>query len=377
MLKWLSEEEREDLKLQYGLNPNTSINPILDEYMKMKRKKRPVLASDKMYELYHSSDLVQLWFQTPPCRFSQMGKCTMCNYWNGRRIPGLMKTMLSELSLPEDCQTILINTCGSCLDPLEVPEEDLSLLLKWLKQCPAQKVIFETHLTTLNHKILNLIGSELSSKKIMYEIGIESTNSDTLFYLLNKPSSLVNIGDIVKKIHQYQAKTIMNVIFGAPFLNPEEQIVDAVSSIKNLLENHADYIVLFPVNIKPQTIFMDLYQKGDYQAVPIRIMADMLLEYFSDTLEKINVAWFGDRNEEGVISPTSCRICGKRTVYLFQQYNISETISERKNFLQQISRLECNCNVTYLSEKKHGNIYERVIQYYNLIKTWGELDEKN
>lgn len=368
MFEWLSEEERKDLKLRFDLDPNANVNSILDEYMKRKRKNRPMLTHDKMYELYHNSDLVQLWFQTPPCRFSQMGKCTMCNYWNGRKITGLMKTMLSELSLPEDCQTILINTCGSCLDPLEVPKEDLLLLLNWLKLCPAQKVIFETHWTTLNLKTLNLINSMLSGKKIMYEIGIESTNSDTLFYLLNKPSSLVDIGGIVKKIHQHHASTIMNVIFGAPFLNPEEQVEDAVRSISYLLDNHSDYIVLFPVNIKPHTLFMDLYQRGEYHPVPIRIMADMLLDHFSDKLEKINVAWFGDRSEEGVIPPAYCRICGQRTVYLFQQYNMLETANERKNILQQIRRLECNCNVNYLSEKKQGNIYDRVIQYYNLIK---------
>jgi uncharacterized Fe-S cluster-containing MiaB family protein len=169
----------------------------------------------------------------------------------------------------------------------------------------------------------------------------------------------------------------MNVIFGAPFLNPEEQVEDAVRSISYLLDNHSDYIVLFPVNIKPHTLFMDLYQRGEYHPVPIRIMADMLLDYFSDKLEKINVAWFGDRSEEGVIPPAYCRICGQRTVYLFQQYNMLETANERKIILQQIRRLECNCNVNYLSEKKQGNIYDRVIQYYNLIKKRGELDEKN
>mgnify|MGYP004525212575 CR=1 FL=1 len=378
MLKWLTEEERERLKKQYGLNPSANNNPILDEYMKRKREKRPLLASDKVYELYYSLDLVQLWFQTPSCRFSQMGKCTMCNYWNGRRIPRLMEIMLPELSLPKDCQTILINTCGSCLDPIEVPIEDLIRLLKWLKHCPAKKVIFETHWTTLTSKTLELISSSLPHKKIMYEIGIESANSDTLFYLLNKPSSVIDIKKIINKIHQYNAEAIMNVIFGVPFLNPEEQIEDAVTSVKYLLENHVDYIVLFPVNIKPQTIFMDLHQRGEYQTVPIRIISDILLGNFSDALEKINIAWFGDRSEEGVIPPKSCKNCRDRAIYLFQQYNLSETNLERKKILQQIHDIKCDCITTYLSEKKSGGVYDRIRQYYNLIKIMrDEQNEKN
>ena len=249
MFRWFNEEERNNLQLRFNLNPNTNTNPILDEYMKRIRQKRPMITSDNMYELYHSSDLIQIWFQSPPCRFSQMGKCVMCNYGKGRQIPDLMKTVLQKISIPEDCPTILINTCGSCLDPLEIPEEDLLLLLKWLKQRPTNTVIFETHWTTLNNKVLSLIRSSLPDKKIMYEIGIESTNPDSLLYLLNKPSSLVDVGNIIKTIHNHQAFVIMNVIFGIPFLSPEEQMADAVNSIRDLLNNGSDYIVLFPVNI--------------------------------------------------------------------------------------------------------------------------------
>ena len=367
MTEWLSENERTLLNSLYHLNHKSKLNTVLDEYMIKIRKKRGVLSPSKKYELYESDDLIQLWFQTPPCRFSVLGKCTMCNYWNGQHIPNIIQTIKNEVSLPDTCQTLLINTCGSCLDSYELVDEDFILLLDWLEQSCAKTIIFETHWSTLSEEKLCLIRKHIPQKRIMFEIGLESVNKDTLYYILNNPSSIIDIKSVVEKVHRHDGICIINIIFGVPFLTPEEQMADTTSSIKNLLDNNADYIVLFPINIKPQTLFMELYNHGLYRPVPIKIIADLLLESFDSQLDQINIAWFGDRNEDGVIQPQMCDICGSKTVSLLCKYNNAEDSFSRHKILEKIKNIECACTHNYLNQKKSGNVYERFKQYYEFI----------
>ena len=370
MTKWFTPQEKQKLGAIFNIDYRSGSNKLLDKYMNTIRERRPVLASDKKYELYESNDLIQLWFQTPPCRFSVLGKCTMCNYWNGKYNPNLIQSMVKEIVLPDTCRTLLINTCGSCLDPQEVPPKDLIRLLDWVQQCPAKRVIFETHWSTLSTETLELINRSIPDKKIFYEIGIESTNDDTLFYLLNKPSSHINAASLIKRIHDHNACCIMNVVLGIPFMNPQEQIMDTVSSIQNLLEQHADYIVLFPINIKPYTMFMQLYNNDCYSTVPIKLLAYILLKYFPDKLDRINTAWFGDRHEEGVIPPYSCDICGETTISLFKRYNDEEKTEIRRRILEQIMGINCGCLENYLSKSVLGRPYKRVKDSYTLLRKW-------
>lgn len=370
MTKWFTLQEKEQLDSMFNINYRSGSNALLDKYMKSIRQGRPVLALDKKYELYESNDLLQLWFQTPPCRFSVLGKCTMCNYWNGSYNPDLVQSMVKEVILPDTCHTLLINTCGSCLDPKEVPARDLSVLLDWIQRCPVKRVIFETHWSTLSSNTLELIDKIIPDKEVFYEIGIESTNYDTLFYVLNKPSSQINTASLIRRIHDHNALCIMNVVLGIPFMNPQEQIKDAVSSIQELLEQHADSIVLFPINVKPHTMLMQLYNNEHYSTVPIKLLAYILLKYFSDKLDRINTAWYGDRLEEGVIPPSSCNTCGKTAISLFKQYNDEDNNENRRLILKKIMNIDCGCLDAYFSKTVSGRPYDRVKDNYTLIRKW-------
>lgn len=363
MKEWFSELERISLNNKYYIESNT----ILDSYMKFKRKKRPILLSEKKYELYESDGLIQLWFQTPACRFSTLGKCTMCNYWSGNHITDITKIIASEVKIISQYRTLLINTCGSCLDQNEVSIDDLIYLLDWISHSSVESVIFESHWTTLTDNVLKLINSKLTNQTVYYEMGIESTNYDSLYYFLNKPSSLIDVHALTNRIHSYNAKCIMNVILGVPFLNPEEQLIDAIETIRDLLDNGADYLVIFPINIKPYTLIMDLYKRDEYVRVPAKIISNLLLENFSDSLSKINIAWFGDRLEENVIPPASCIICERDTIDYFKQYNEVDDDKQRQELLKKVSNIRCDCIDQYMSYKRKGTLFERINQSYDEI----------
>ena len=372
MIEWLSFDERQALDNMFDIDFCSGKNRLLDSYMMNKRKNRKKLSPVNTHMAFQRDNYIQVWFQTPPCRYSTRGKCTICNYWNGNRIPNLMRQVLPNLNFPTTGNTFLINTCGSCLDPVELSQNELELLLRWIHERNFKEVIFETHLHTLSENTLCRIRDALPEKKVLYEIGIESVNIDTLFYCLNKSSVLSELPSVIERIHKYRAACVANIVLGAPFLNPEEQIEDAYRSIQYLLEQKVDYLTLFPINVKPQTLPMELYENGEYNLVPTKLLAEILLKIPESELNRINLAWFGDHIEEGVILPVHCEICGRKTVDLLSRFNREDSNPIRKSLLEQIHEIDCDCIRSYMDKTDRETLYLRIRRYYSYIKKSGE-----
>ena len=365
-MQWLSVEERKALDNTFGIDFSHGKNGLLDAYMIYQRMKRPKLALSNTHSLFQKEGFTLLWFQTPACRYSIRGKCTVCNYWDGHLISGLMNRILPKLKLPDICHTVLINTCGSCLDTFELPMSERLRLLAWLAESNVKRVIFETHLGTLSDENMEQIMIALPEKEIFYEVGAESANIDTLFYCLNKPSVLQSLPSAIERMHRYRATSIVNVMVGAPFLNPYEQIEDARASIEFFLNQQADYITLFPVNIKPHTLAMELYQKKAYHPVPVKLLPEILLKLPESVLNRVNVAWFGDHIEAQVIPPTRCAACGE-SVSLLNLFNEEEDNSARKEILERIREIECDCLPSYVKKFDARTFYSRIRCHYERI----------
>lgn len=371
----LSQEERDKLNQKYQLNSHGHRNAILDSFMLKLRRNRPILSPDYTHSIFQSGDLVQLWFQTNACRFSKSGKCTVCNYWNGQRIEGLLEKILPTIVLPENCRTLLINSCGSCLDSNEMSSYELEVLLDWISRTKVPRVIFETHWTTITNDILKKIRQAIPGKIIFYEIGIESMNPDVLLYSLNKPSSLLDISNILHSIHSYGSQSIVNVLFGAPFLTPAEQAEDTLESIQKLLELKVDYIVVFPINLKPETLPEYLYKRSLYSPVPGKMLAEILIKFPTAVLPRINVAWFGDHKEEKVIPPRYCSVCQEKTRTLFLRYNDETKGDTRRQLLERIQNISCNCVPLYFSQNfLTGTAAERLDFFYSQILEYTEKE---
>lgn len=371
----LSPNERVFLAEKFCLDSSGRHNTLLDAFMLRLRESRKTLPTSLTHMIFHSAALVQLWFQTPPCQFSQTGKCTICNYWAGQHIDGLVESVLASLRLPEPCQTLLIETCGSCLDPRELSENELSTLLAWIEKKSISRVIFETHCATLTSPVLQKIKAALPQKEIFYEIGVESTNPDVLFFSLNKPSSQSNLTSAIERIHGSASRCIANVVFGAPFLSPAEQMEDTANSIRDLFDMGVDYIVLFPVNLKPQTLPAFLSQYSRYNPIPGKLVAELLRTFPAELLPRINIAWFGDHVEEHVTPPHYCKICESKAEMLFSQFNAEDDGSTRMRLLEEICRIDCDCVSSYLlSPVPSGTAGERLDADYTLLEEYLRKD---
>lgn len=332
----LTEEERKYLDHKYSLQHLSGDNRLLSAVMRHIRKSRPLLASDNAFSLFETSNLAQIWLQTPACRFSKQGKCTICNYWSGQKIPGLIRRMEQALYIPSNINTLLINTCGSCLDPEELTAEEQMQLFRWLNRQHAENIIFETHMATLSEDTIRHVYEMFPNKKISFEIGQESTDRDVQFYSLNKLLADKGRAIIFDRVHRYGMEIIVNVILGAPFLSRQEQIEDAVSSITALLREGADYTMLFPVNIKPATLIHFLYETDMYGPVDGDMIISVLESLPLQFLTRVNVAWYGEHQEPNVIPPWVPETDRAEFNTLLAAYNDYSSMEMRKGHLETL-----------------------------------------
>lgn len=371
----LTDKEREYLDDKYDLRHAGGDNALLGSVMREIRKSRPVLDSASAFSIFETNGLIQLWLQTSACRFSRAGRCTICNYWSGQRIPGLIAEMEKNVSIPETAGTILVNTCGGCLDSEELTEEEQDQLFRWLSRQPAEDIILETHMATLSENTVQRVRERLPGKNLFFETGQESMDRDVQFYSLNKPISEKGRRNVLSRIRNCGAKSIVNVILGAPFLGREEQIRDASDSICGLLREGADYVMLFPVNIKPDTLVHLLYEEGMYAPVDgdmiVRVL-DMLPE---ELLARVGVAWYGEHQEAGVIPPYVPEGGRKLFYEALASYHKSGSAEERKRQITGLRELGKSWRAEQAGEAAQGRLAERLDRAYQFLSERYEIKD--
>lgn len=363
----LTDKERKYLDNKYALRHTGGDNALLGSVMRYIRRSRPILESSEKFSVFETNGLIQLWLQTPACRFSQKGRCTICNYWSGQRIPGLIAEMGKTVSIPENIDTILVNTCGSCLDSEELTAEEQDQLFRWLNNQPVEDIILETHMATLSENMVRRVREMIPNKNLFFEIGQESTDRDVQFYSLNKPMSERGRKIILNRIRSYGAKSIVNVILGAPFLDREEQIRDAVDSMVSLLREGADYVMLFPVNIKPDTLVYLLYEKGMYAPVDGNMIIRVLDALPKEFLPRAGVAWYGEHREPGVILPCVPETDRMNFNEMLASYNESDSMEERKRQIIRMLQLGGNWRMEHDRGTTEGRLAERLNRAYQFL----------
>ena len=352
----LSENDIIAVNSKFGLDDYPLKNSLLSSVMKKLRQKRVPIPKDEIYSLLYLGNIVQLWLQSPPCRFSEAGFCTICNYWKGHRIDNIVASVTASAKIQGHPKSILLNTCGSVLDTYELPLKEREYLFSWIRNLNIPEVIIETHLSTLTPESLRHVAEFLPDKQICFEVGIESMNPNVLFYYLNKPCRTDDFRKILLELHRYKNfRAIANIILGSPFMTKKEQEADAINSILSLLEIGFDYAVIFPVNIKPLTVPALLYENGMYDRILLDSLINVLERLPDEILPLVNTAWYGNRSEEGVIPPD----CGcEEKVKLIDIYNTVETPKERREILNHLCRLRAkntsNSTLTFKARLESG-----------------------
>lgn len=341
---------------KYSFDENDSINPLLAKWNNIARNKRPIIGNELKSTVCQSGKTAQIWIQSDACRFSKLGACTCCDYFQGQPDVDQVNAFVSALSqMDPSSNTIVLNTCGSVLDKSELKTETLVLIIDEIAKTNISTVVLETHLNTITEEILKILLPYKNILDIYFEIGIETLNRDINQFILNKLPFDRNINRVIGLIHSYGFRVTGNVMTGFPFLDYASQVLDSVTTIRTLLDTGIDFIVLFPINIKKYTFMYDLYDNGFYKVVNGRILIDILTHFSQEELEYINVGWYGEPRidipgykSDDMIVPYYCEKCYKQMMQLWLDYNCAWEGSEREQILSNMKAIVCSCNYDQL-----------------------------
>lgn len=277
----------------------------------------------------------------------------MCDYGRGKRLSANQVQFLMESAWSESTAPIfelLLGSCGSILDEDEIPKDVLDEILNFVVAHPVPVLIFETHYTTVTPDVLAYIQKKLSGSvdDIVLELGLESSDPNVLQNSLNKYMCLEELKEKIVLIKSFGMSVVLNVFLGAPFLSTAQQLSDTLQTIYWASENGADRIVVFPANIKKNTLMGYLYQKGRYNRPSAWLLVELLKQIPVDITEKIELSWYGDRQDNGIaanaLPPEACPVCHGNLQRFFKAYTATNSVSEKTHLLQNILIQSANCD---------------------------------
>lgn len=317
------------------------MNKILSDANKKLHKN---IKSDNVpFVLRERHSMLHVCIGSSGCNFKKSGCCVMCNYGHSSLIcENEVSSLFSIIKQKEsDFTSILIGTYGSLFDINEIPPKIFTKILKSLNEIDIKTVIFETHYSTVSNEKLREIRSILSDKEIVIELGLESSNQFVLNESLNKQIDLIEFKRIITTIHKFNNMYVSaNVFLGAPFLTPLEQIEDSLQTIIWAVKNGVDNVVVFPANIRKNTLIEYLYRHGRYDELSNWSLFELLLRIPVEYQSKVYLSWFGDWDDEKIINNSNAaseQLFGD----LFDKYLCTANGLKRKellgNFLNDVT----------------------------------------
>jgi len=275
----------------------------------------------------------------------------MCDYGGDRNVTVSEAVSGLEEALskaPSAVREILLGTCGSILDEREMPPQILWTVLQAVRRSTVSSVILETHYVTVTDAALERVREALPDRELVIELGFESADPYVLEHCLGKYMDLDALSGAVRRIRAHGMSPVLNVFLGAPFLTPKEQLQDAEQSIAWAVAHGASRVVVFPSNIKPNTLLWKLYQEGAYRRISHWMLIELLSRLEDALLERVELSWYGDRQESDrdtqILPPASCPSCHPALMAFYREFMEDFNPERRRLLLARLrSQVPCGC----------------------------------
>lgn len=334
---------------------------LLGNFNRNTRNNKRIVSTD--YIIRKRGDLLHVCLNSPGCRYRNSGSCTMCDYGQGIRLTGRrMKNILPHIKMAaEGMQSVLIGTLGSVFDTTELSLECLAMICSTLNDLPIKTIIFETHYSLIDDMICQWLKKQLPQKDIVIEVGLESVDEFVQKKCLNKMVDLTVLKSKIELLHLYGISVTANVFLGAPFLSVKEQIEDTEKTINWAIDNEVDSIVIFPANIRKNTLLDILYKNAQYLPIQHWAIFEVLCNIPLHYLNRVYLAWYGDwidfdeTGKETNYPPYSCKNCKGKWMEFYHKFLSESDKLNRKKILQEYGKsltLTCDC------QKKFKNSLE-------------------
>lgn len=365
------------------------MNELLTKANLLIRKNRPPDDPSQCITTFWQNKFLQLTFHTIGCRYSAMGSCSMCNYGTGNECSSqailreLEKICHSEIFMQSDM--ILLGASGSFLDDCEIPEPLQLDIMQYISRCHIQEIHIETHYQSITEEKLKKIQEIFSNKKIYIEMGLETITEAYQKDILNKIIPAKEIKKTISHIHAHQMYVSLNILLGMPFLSAKQQLEDTKATICWATENKADYIVIFPINIQPYTLFEWWHNHGFISDVSPWLLFILLFSLSENELKHVCLAWYGNRsivysNGKKTITPYSCPECQPELLDFFKDFSARFDADYRKKILQKFFQktFSCHCRQDIWNKieiDKNENPYSKIKTAYEAIQRRIDHDE--
>lgn len=359
------------------------MNKLLSKANIIIRKSRPLDDPNEIITVFRRNNFLQLTFHSNGCRFSALGSCSMCNYGKGKI--AMLQEILLELETIcqtkdfKECEMILLGASGSFLDDQEIPAEYQYKIMERIAKSHIREIYIETHYKSITITKLNNIRKIFPKQYINIEMGLETITEKFQINILNKRIPLDELKETITQIHTVNMFVSLNVLVGIPFLSEKEQIEDALKTLRWALDNNADYVVLFPINIQPYSLF-EWWYKNQYITVPSLWMLVYLLFNLSDEeMKHVCFAWYGNRcitysKERQTKTPEACSLCRSQLIDFLEKFSGDFNLNNRKMYLKQLQEtsFECDClkNLTANIENNISIKYTNWERGYKALEEW-------
>lgn len=307
---------------------------------------------ENIISIYESaSGLVQCTIRSQGCRYRLNGYgCIMCNYGADKNITKEeLSTALHKYVEPILKDRVLFGTYGSILDESEISVGVLNELMQFIKGSNAKTIILETHYKTITKRILEYISESIPNKEIIFEVGLESSDKSSII-TIGKDICLEDLRNTIHLVHEYNMEISANILVGVPFKDTKAQVLDALETVQWAFNNKVNSVVLFPMNIKPNTHIYDLYMNGEYTEISGWLLAEVLLNIDKEYLDKVHIAWYGNRKINN-IRPITCNKCKDILMDFYKSYDKERDINKRIELIQKLfkSNVDCDCKAQVIN----------------------------
>ena len=350
---------------------------------------RPYLNPLHPCQIFQEGDILEIGFLSKRCVYDAKGTCIMCDYgcakgtYSDEEYINEMTQILTQYS--EGITVLLLCANGSILNPNQFSDELIEKILLQAAQIEIPQIEIECHYKDVTVKKLEMIKKCLPNKQVTIEMGLETINPVYQELFFGKEIDMNEYEDILLLIRNYGFQIDLNIILGLPFLSPIDQLQDTRQTLDWVFAHQCSPII-FPVNIKPFTLLMHMYQSGNYKPISHWLMLSLLDSIEEEKLNQVVVAWYGNREEvyeaadSRTIFPTVCSNCAEAMKDFYDKFASYHNSNVRKKLLQDmLSTPICSCREQLKFVKGTANDFENQCEKYinQLLDEYAFLFQEN
>lgn len=357
-------------------------NSVLMDINRKIRQARPLIDDTNACEIYQADSILEISLSRGRCANDINGACIMCDYGiasKNKPVQEYLQDMDQAIKTYGDTvRCLMLCTNGSIFDENQVERELLEGAIDLAAKCAIPKIQLEAHYLDIDSEKLNMVKERLINKKVIIALGLETINQEYQDLIIGKR---INIDDFEKRIaliKGYGFSIELNIMLGLPFLSPREQFMDALNTLK-WVYSHQCRPILFPVNVKPYTLLMEMHKTGQYSPISHWLILLLLEQLTEEELSQIILVWHGNRMENyddpalHQIPPIACAKCLPIIEGFYTDFASVDSGVERKKILYDaLHKPFCDClhkaknNLCTESGLKFHDRYRRCMDFFEM-----------